>query len=325
MVVAGVKGLELLVAEIENGFGVAAAVVVIGGGRKQPALQRQPQALHRRAERAFHFVEHHALERQFRIRIVGVGEFQPVAFLGEIPFVQQRKKGRVQINIQQVVEILFVLTGEGVGGPIAAGEGVHEGVERTPDHHEKRIAHRIAPAAAQRGVFENVRHAGRILRHGQKSHHEGVVRVVGGEVQVPRAGGGVAVFLKVQLEGGDSLTACEFEGGMAHGFGSGGSESESEVGSGSAGGVAPRGSVKTTRMVPQKAINTPTGASPSRFKIRLRWPLPIEAKPMTRPASVSAPPMTTIQRPSRNGFTSRPPCRPRPDRRRGVAGTNPRF
>ena len=33
-------------------------------------------------------------------------------------------------------------------------------------------------------------------------------------------------------------------------------------------GAAPRGSVRTTRMRPEKASNTPTGASPSRFRTR---------------------------------------------------------
>jgi hypothetical protein len=40
VVVAGVEGFELLVGQIGNRLGIAAAVVVIGGGREQPALQR---------------------------------------------------------------------------------------------------------------------------------------------------------------------------------------------------------------------------------------------------------------------------------------------
>ena len=211
MVVAGVEGLELGVGQIGNGLGIAAAVVVIGGGRKQPALQRMAQPLSRRTQRALHLVEHDALEHQFRTGIVGLGEFQPVAFLGEVAFVQQREERRVEIDIQQVVEILFVLAGERVGGPVAAGEGVHEGVERTPDHHEERIAHRVTLAAAQRGVFEDVGHAGRVLGHGQEGDHEGVVRIVGGEMEMPGAGGAVTVFLEFQPQGGDGVTAQVLE------------------------------------------------------------------------------------------------------------------
>ncbi len=217
---SSVERLEPFVGERGNRLGIAAAVVMIGGGRKQPALQLLTEPLHRRTQRALHLVEHHAFEQQLRIRIVGPGEFQPVAFLGEIAFVQQGEERRVQIDIQQIVEILFVLTGERVGGPIAAGEGVHEGVERAPDHHEERIAHRVAPAAAQRGVFEDVSHAGRVLRHGQERHHEGVVRIVGGQVQVPGAGGDVAIFLKLQPQGGNTVAAQMLKGGMGHGFGS---------------------------------------------------------------------------------------------------------
>ena len=96
------------------------------------------------------------------------------------------------------------------------GEGVHEGVQRAARHHEKRVAHRIAPAAAQRRVFEDVRNAGRILRHGQEGDEERLVRIVAREVHVPGAGGAVTVFLQFELQRGDGSTAQVFEGGMAH-------------------------------------------------------------------------------------------------------------
>ena len=148
MIVAGMKRPELGMRQIGDRFGIAAAVVIIGNGRKQPALQSVSQALHRRTERAFHLVEHHALEGQFRGRIIGRGEFQPVAFLGKIALIQQREKCGVQIHVQQVVKILFILAGEGISGPVAAGEGIHEGIERAPGHHEERVTHRVALTAA---------------------------------------------------------------------------------------------------------------------------------------------------------------------------------
>ncbi len=221
VVVAGVERLELFVSEIGNRIRIATAIVMIRGGGEQPALQRQSQPLYRRTQRTFHLVEHDPFEHQFRIGIGGLGELQPVAFLGEIAFVQQREKRRVQIHVQQVVEILFVLAGERVGGPVVAGKSIHEGVERTADHHEERVAHRVALAAAQGGVLKDVGHAGRVLRHGQECHHEGVMLIVGGQMDMSGAGGAVTVFLELQPQGGNGMAAQMLKGGMGHGFGSG--------------------------------------------------------------------------------------------------------
>ena len=65
VVMTGVKAFELFVSQVGNDCRIAAAIVMIGNRRKQPALQRIAQPLHRRTERAFHFIKHHAFEHQF--------------------------------------------------------------------------------------------------------------------------------------------------------------------------------------------------------------------------------------------------------------------
>ena len=116
-------------------------------------------------------------------------------FLREIQRVQPREEHRIQIHIQQVAEILAVLGGEGVGGPVRTGEGVHKGVERAAEHHEEGITHRVALAATQRGVLENVRDPGGVFGHRAQCHHEYVFCRVTIEMQMGGAGARVLVFL----------------------------------------------------------------------------------------------------------------------------------
>src|SRR5690606_15856144 len=143
------------------------------------------------------------------------------AFLGEVEFVEVGEEHRVEVDLEQVVEVLAVLAGEGVGRPVAAGEGVHEGVHRTPDHHEEGVAHREAAAAAQRRMLEEVRHAGGVHRHGAQRHRKDVLGVVAGQVEVHGAGAQVLVFLHGNVQRGQVTAAAEHEG-RAAGYGRGG-------------------------------------------------------------------------------------------------------
>ena len=89
-----------------------------------------------------------------------------MAFLQEIQLIEPRKEYRIEIDREQILVVFAILTGKGIGGPIAAGHGIHKGVERTAGHHEKRVAHRVLLRATERGVFQYMRHAGGILGHG---------------------------------------------------------------------------------------------------------------------------------------------------------------
>ena len=83
-----------------------------------------------------------------------------MSFLRKIERIQPREKNRIQVDLKQVVEIFQVLTGERIGGPVAAGHGVHEGIHGTPDHHEKRIPYRVLPAATQGCMFQDMSDTG---------------------------------------------------------------------------------------------------------------------------------------------------------------------
>src|SRR5690606_36217928 len=105
-----------------------------------------------------------------------------------------------------------VLAGEGVGGPVAAGEGVHEGVQGPADHHEEGIAHRVFLAATQHGVLEDVGDALGIHGYGAQRHQENVFGVVAGQVEVLGASDAMTVFLNGQVERGNGLAADPLEG-----------------------------------------------------------------------------------------------------------------
>ena len=202
VIVLGIEVPQLLIGEVGYVLRVAAAIKVIGVRRKQLVTESIPQNRGRGGHRALHFIEHHALKYQ-RLAAVVVLELNPVPLLREIEGVQSREKHRVQIHIQQVAEILSVLRGEGVGRPVRAGEGVHERVQRSAQHHEKRIAHGIPLAATQCGVLKDMGHTGGVLGHGAQGHHEHILRRVAAQVQMLCPGGGVLVLLDSEIQAGN--------------------------------------------------------------------------------------------------------------------------
>jgi hypothetical protein len=217
VIVALIKGFELGVAQVGNVPGVTAAVVVVGRSGEEVFAQGLPQNAGHRAARALHFVEYHALEYQLAVGVAGLGELHPVPFLGKVQRVQAGEKHRVQIHVQQVGKILAVLAGKGVGRPVTAGKGVHEGVEGTPQHHEKRVAHRIALAAAERSVLKNMGDAGGIRRDGAQGHQKYVLAAGGREVIVHGAGSEMFVLIHPHLQGFDVVAAQQAKCGMTDG------------------------------------------------------------------------------------------------------------
>ncbi len=55
-----------------------------------------------------------------------------MAFLSKIKRIQVRKEYCVKIDLKQVIEIFWGLTGKWIGGPVRACEGVHKGIEGAP-------------------------------------------------------------------------------------------------------------------------------------------------------------------------------------------------
>ena len=76
-----------------------------------------------------HLVVNHTFVEQFTVSIISFGEFQPMPLLGKVQFMEAGEKGRVQVNLQQVVKVFAVFAGERIRGPVAAGKCVHEGIQ----------------------------------------------------------------------------------------------------------------------------------------------------------------------------------------------------
>ena len=223
VIVRAVELAQPLVAQVRDVLRIAARVVVVGGVREQVLRQRLPQRARDRAHRALHLVVHHALELQRRGRVRRCRELEAVAFLRKIVGIEAREEHRVEVDVEQVEEVLAVLAREGVGGPVAAGERVHEGVQRAARHHEEGVAHGVLLATAQRGVLQDVRHPGGVPGHRAQRHQEHIFRIVGRDMEMLRAGDAVAVFLDHGAQRHDRLAAHPFEGRVdGRGGGAGG-------------------------------------------------------------------------------------------------------
>ena len=138
-----------------------------------------------------------------------------MTLLGEVQRIQFGEEYGIQIHRQQVVEILAVFAGEGVGGPVTGGEGVHKSIEGATDHHEKRITHRVFFAATECGVLQNVGDSGGIRGYGAQGHHKDVLIVIRSDMVVHCAGGFVAVFGYHYVQGFDGFAAQPLEAAVA--------------------------------------------------------------------------------------------------------------
>ena len=123
-----------------------------------------------------------------------------MAFLGEIELIQAGKEHRIQVNVEQVVEIFPVLAGKGVGSPVRAGESIHKRVEGTADHHKKWVAHRVFFATAQGGMFENMGHPAAILGHRAQGHQKHILGVIGADMNMLGAGFDMSVLGDVEIK-----------------------------------------------------------------------------------------------------------------------------
>ena len=125
-------------------------------------------------------------------------EFQMVPFLEEGLLQQPRPEDQVGIDPGEVEEIALLLTGDGIDRLVGIGEGVDEGLERSPEEFVEDVLERIALGAGQDGMFEDVGYAGRIARRRPKTDGKEVFPVVAVEVEDfgPR-------FFVFDLVGGD--------------------------------------------------------------------------------------------------------------------------
>ena len=211
MVVLLVEALEIVVGEVRDGLRVAARVHPIGGVRIERQLADLAQHRRRRRVGALHLVEHHALEHH---RALGVVELVVPAFLPEGVLGDQREEHRVEIDVDEVVEVLEVLRRHRIGGLVRKRHGVEEGVERALDQLHERLLHRIFARPAEHRMLEDMRDAGRILGRGLEGDPEHLVLVLIDETEHLPPGPLVPIKLRQRPNLRNLLLANEFEGGM---------------------------------------------------------------------------------------------------------------
>src|ERR1700730_12087895 len=90
---------------------------------------------------------------------------------------QSRKEHRIQIDIDQVVEILDILARDRVAGLVRKRHGVEKRIERALHQLDERLLDRIFARAAQHGVLENMGDAGGIGRRSCEADAEYLVFV----------------------------------------------------------------------------------------------------------------------------------------------------
>ena len=203
------KALELLVGEVRDRLGVTARALAISRVRIERALR---QIAHHRIggrKRTLHLIEHDALVDQRRRAII---ELIVPAFLPENVFGQQRKEHRVEIHIDQVVEILEVLAGHRISGLVRKGHGVEERILAALEQFHERLLDRIFPAPAQYRVLKNMGNAGRVLRGRLERHPEHLVLIVVDQAQHLCPGLFVPEQLHLRIDLRNMLVADQFEG-----------------------------------------------------------------------------------------------------------------
>jgi len=170
-----VEGLELLIGQVGHDHRVTTGVEAVRPVGQDVLLSVAAQQVIRRGVRALHLVEDDAPVGQRAIR-----RFQLVvpAFLLERLLADAGEEDRIQVDIDQVVEVLEVGAGDRVAGHVRVGHGVEKSVERAFEQLDERLLDRVLAGAAQHGMLHDVRHAGRISGRGLEGHAEDLVLVV---------------------------------------------------------------------------------------------------------------------------------------------------
>jgi hypothetical protein len=177
MVKLSVELLELLEAQIRDHRRVAAGIDAVRVVREQRLLRLARQDAVRAAVHTLHLVEDDALERHLALRLV---ELVVPSLLEERLLVLHapRVEHRVQVDVDEVLEVLEVARRDGVARAVRVGHGVEEGVERALDELHEGLLDRVLARSAQHGVLEDVRDARAVRRGGAERHAERLVLVV---------------------------------------------------------------------------------------------------------------------------------------------------
>mmetsp|Transcript_48412 Transcript_48412/g.83155 ORF Transcript_48412/g.83155 Transcript_48412/m.83155 type:complete len:1015 (-) Transcript_48412:588-3632(-) len=128
VVVLGVEALEVLEGQVWDGLGVPARVHRILVVREQRLLAGAAHERVRVAVHALHLVVHHALVGQRRLGALRL-QVPPLLLEHQGVLHSAGKEHRVQVHVDQVVEVLRVLAGHRVAGAVRVGERVQEGLQ----------------------------------------------------------------------------------------------------------------------------------------------------------------------------------------------------
>ena len=158
----------------------------------------------------FHLVEHDPLEPQ-RLRRRGprLSAFTILlapSCLEVPPLLRERARAeqrvdaarvqhRVEVHVDEVVEVGEVGRGDRVAGAVRVRERVEERVERALHQLDERLLDRVLAAAAEHRVLEDVRHALGVVDGRAQHGAEGLVLVVRGD-----AGDDLGAGLVVDVE-----------------------------------------------------------------------------------------------------------------------------
>ena len=117
----------------------------------------------------------------------------------------------VHIDVHEVEQVLLVGGGHGVHGLVGEGQGVEERLHRGLEQVDEGFLDRVAVAAAEHRVLEDVEDAGVVGRRGLEGDGEGHVLVVVGKPHERRTRDAVAHDVGGPLDLGNLLDAFDNE------------------------------------------------------------------------------------------------------------------
>ncbi len=174
MVEPVVEGLELFESQARDYFRVATRIQSVGRIREKRLLGKLREHAVRRRIDSLHLVIDNPFDRK---RAIGIVKFVMPSFLLEYERGEPRIENRIQVNVDQVVEILDVLAGDRIAGLVGVSEGVEKSLQGTFYKLHERFLHRVFPGTAKDRVLQDMRHAARIRRRCSKTDAEHFVIV----------------------------------------------------------------------------------------------------------------------------------------------------
>ena len=187
-----------LVGERRDGLRRAARLERVARAGEQCRLHLVVQDRVRVRERALHLVEHHAVVDQgglvraerSRVALAVVGDelvVPPLLFEDGLLRVDLRVEHGVEVHVHQVEQVALVRRRHRVERLVGERHGVQERLHRPLQQVDERLLHREAPRSAQNGVLQDVEDARVVLRGRAEPDGKGLVVVVVGQVEQPRA------------------------------------------------------------------------------------------------------------------------------------------